>query len=206
MSKTGGPLPKSVYVRRRIFVLVGLLAFIAAVLLIVWRPGIGDDRIRTNEVAVPDDLVTVEEQQAADELGPDELPVCASGRLTVTPLTSASSYGPEDDPLLSLRIENTSEEECVAELGTAHLIFEITSGSDQIWRSTDCQVEADYRAIVLLPGEPEETEAISWNRERSSPETCDLPREKVGANGASYHLRVSAAGVASQGSAQFQLY
>lgn len=206
MSGTGDPLPKSVYLRRRLLVLAGILGFGVAVALIIWRPSFGDARIQTNEVHVPDDLVTVEAQDEADKPAEDEIVTCSSGRIEVTPVIDAASYGPDQEPLLSLRVENVSDTDCIAELGTANMVFEITSGNDQIWRSTDCQIDADYRAVVLQPGEPEETDGIPWNRERSSPETCDLPRPTVSAGGASYHLRVSVAGVTSRETAQFQLY
>lgn len=201
-----GPKSRGVYVRRRLLVLAGFLAIIAAIVLIVLKPGSSGGAAGPNNVAVPDDLVTVEELDEESTPHPDEIPACATGRLVVTPITDAASYGPEDEPLLSLRIENTGDAECVADLGTAGMLFEITSGSDQIWRSSDCQTEADHRSVVLLPGEPEETEPIPWNRERSSPETCDIDRQRVVAGGASYHLRVTAGGVTSTGTAQFQLY
>lgn len=203
-----GPKAKGVYLRRRILVLVALVALAAAVVLIVLRPGSTGGAVGAREVEVPDDLVQVEQQdqQQAESDEPAPLAVCAAGQLVVTPVLDAASYGPEQLPLLSLSIENRSDAECSADLGTAGMSFTITSGSDQIWRSTDCQQNPDHRAVILKPGEPLETEPLAWDRTRSSPDTCDTEREAVVGGGASYHLRVSAAGVESNGTAQFQLY
>lgn len=205
-----GPKGRNVYMRRRILVLLGFLALVIAVVLIILRPGSSGGATGAREVKVPDDLVAVEQQDQAAaqeaEAGEGEPAACVAGQLVVTPITDSQSYGPEHDPLLSLSVENRGQEPCAVDLGTATLSFEVTSGSDLIWRSADCQRNGDHRVIVLLPGEPVETEGVPWNRERSSPETCELPREKVVAGGASYHLSVSAAEVSGTGTAQFQLY
>jgi hypothetical protein len=204
-----GPKGRNVYVRRRLLVLLGVVALVVAVVLIIMRPGSSGGAAGARDVEVPDDLVEVEQQDQAQgdgEEDPDELQACAPGRLVVTPIMDSANYGPEDQPMMSLSVENTGDEECSADLGTAGMLFEITSGTDQIWRSSDCQANPDHRAVILPPGEPLVTEGIPWNRERSSPETCELEREPVPGGGASYHLRVTAAGVQSAGTAQFQLY
>ena len=204
-----GPKGKNVYLRRRLLVLAGVVALAVAIMLIIVRPGSSGGAAGVREVEVPDDLVEVEQQdqsQTAEDEDPDQIDACAPGRLVVTPITDSGSYGPEDLPLLSLSIENTGDEECSADLGTAGMIFEITSGSDQIWRSTDCQQNPDHRVVILKPGTPLETEGIPWDRTRSGPDTCDAEREPVVGGGASYHLRATAAGVQSGGTAQFQLY
>lgn len=203
-----GPKDKNVYLRRRLLVLLGIVALVVAVVLIIVRPGSSGGAAGARDVEVPDDLVEVEQQDQAQSDGEasDVLQACAPGRLVVTPVMDGSNYGPEDQPMMSLSVENTGDEECSVDLGTAGMVFEISSGSDQIWKSTDCQKNADHRAVILQPGAPLTTEGIPWNRERSSPETCELEREQVPGGGASYHLRVTAAGVQSAGTAQFQLY
>lgn len=200
-----GPKDKSVYVRRRILVLIGLLALVTAVVLIVLKPGSSGGAASSREVEVPDDLVAAEQAEAAKQ-SDGEVPACAAGQLAVTPIADRESYAPGELPQLSLSVENTGEQACAADLGTAGMVFEITSGSDRIWNSTDCQENADHRSVILDPGEPLTTEALPWDRTRSSAETCDISREEVGTGGASYHLRVSAAGVEGTGTAQFLLY
>jgi len=200
-----GPKDRGVYVRRRILVLLGLLAVIAAVVLIIVKPGSSGGAASSRGVEVPDDLVAVEQADAEQE-GSGELPSCGAGQLSVMPMTDRDSYAGGENPLLALSIENTGESACSTDLGTAGMTFEITSGSDMIWRSVDCQTDADHRLVILEPGEPLTTEDLTWDRTRSNPETCDASRETVGAGGASYHLHVSAAGVQGRDTAQFLLY
>lgn len=199
-----GSKGKGVYVRRRIFVLLAFVALIAAVVLIIVKPGSSGSAATSPDVEIPEDLVASE--QAESEDADAEFGVCAGGQLEVTPLTDDNSYAAGELPRLSLRVENVGEDACTADLGTAGMIFEVTSGSDEVWRSTDCQKNPDHRAVILQPGEPLTTEEITWDRTRSSPESCDISRDQVGAGGASYHLAVEAAGVKGTGSVQFLLY
>ena len=58
--------------------------------------------------------------------------------------------------------------------------------------STDCQVDPIDAEVSLTPGTPISSSVpIVWDRTRSSPDTCEGPRESVPAGGASYHLSVS---------------
>lgn len=196
-----GPERKAVYVRRRIAVLLGVLALIAAVVLIVLRPGSSGGAASAPEVELPGEVVVEDTTQPAADV-----PMCPAGELEVTALTNHESYAADELPQLSLRVENKGEIACQAELGTASLNFRITSGSDEVWRSTDCQVDADRRAVILEPATPLETEPLVWDRTRSGTETCEVARDPVGAGGATYHLHVSAAGVQGASTAPFLLY
>ncbi len=196
-----GPERKAVYVRRRIAVLVGLVALIGFIVLIIVKPGSSGGAAAAPEVELPGEVVVEETTTPAADV-----PVCPAGELQVTPITDRESYAADEQPLLSMRIENIGEINCQAELGTAAMSFRITSGSDEVWRSTDCQVDADRRSVILEPAKPLETEAITWDRTRSSTETCSVDRDGVTAEGATYHLHVSAAGVSSNSTAPFLLY
>lgn len=202
LSDPVGPQSKAVYVRRRLMVLAVLLAVIAFIVLVIVKPGSSGGAASAPEVALPEEIT------AADKPAPStgELPNCAAGELQVIPLTDRDSYAAGELPLLSLSITSTAAEQCQADLGTAGMIFSITSGSDEVWRSRDCQVSPDSRAIVLEPGQTLTTEPITWDRTRSSPESCDISRDPVGADGATYHLNVAAAGVQGDGTAPFLLY
>lgn len=202
-----GPKDRKVYIRRRLLVLAGLIAVIAVVVLVFVKPGSSGGVKDAPEVEVPSDLVTSTENSGdSEQQGDGESSACAAGQLRVTPLTDKTDYAGGEQPLLSLSVENTGEEECSADLGTAGMELSVSSGDDQVWRSTDCQEGAESLAVILEPGKPLETEAIQWDRTRSSAETCDITRDSVAAGGASYHLRVSAAGVQGSGTAQFLLY
>ncbi|CAG7604688.1 hypothetical protein ACFPZL_03990 [Leucobacter soli] len=204
-----GPKPKSVYVRRRILALAVLVAIVVAVALIIWKPGSSGGANAGSKVEIPDGVS--ETQAPADEDGEDgdaseDVAECKAKRLEVVPVTDRESYAADEEPEFSLTVANTGKKPCTADLGTAGMVFEVTSGSDRVWVSTDCQTQPDHRAVVLEPGQKLSTEAIVWDRTRSSAGTCDIARDPVGADGASYHLRVTAAGVDSTGTAQFLLY
>lgn len=199
-----GPEAKNVYLRRRIFVLVVLLAVVAAVVLIVVKPGSSGGAATNPKVEVPGE-VTAAEQEADDEKS-GEPSECRAKDLAVEAITDRESYAAGEKPKLSLSVTNVGKKTCTADLGTAAMVFAITSGSDQVWLSTDCQEKPDHRVVLLEPDKRLATEAIEWDRTRSSTETCDVPRDPVTADGASYHLRVSAAGVESDETAQFLLY
>jgi len=199
-----GSKGKNVYVRRRILVLLGIVALIAAVLLIIFRPGSSGGAATSPDVKVPDELVAADQADSAD--ADAEVPACGDGQLRVLPVTDRSSYAAGENPKLSMTIENVGDEPCAADLGTSGMAFIITSGSDEVWRSVDCQTKPDHRAVILEPTKPLTTETVTWDRTRSSSETCDISREPVIAGGASYHLQVSAGGATGTGSVQFLLY
>lgn len=197
------------YRRRRILVFGGLLALAAVIVLVfVVRPGAAGqgDPSDPRTVTVPEDLASVEEHSGESPASGEEPPECGAGQLEVLPSTDRESYARGEEPLLSLRVTNLGETACAADLGTAGLTFEVSSGEDEVWRSVDCQRGADRRLVILEPGSPLDTETITWDRTRSSPDTCGISREPVAADGATYHLRVAAAGVPGTGTAPFLLY
>lgn len=198
-----GPKDRSVYVRRRIIVLLGLLALIAAIVLIIVRPGGTGGASSAKEVRVPSDLIEQPERVSADSA---ETVACELSALVVTAVTDQPSYGPGESPELSLSVTNTGKEACIADLGTAGMAFTVSSGSDQVWRSTDCQTNPVSTPIILDAGQTLESESITWDRTRSSVETCDIDRDPVVAGGASYHLTATAGGADSKETAQFLLY
>ncbi|WP_336651992.1 MULTISPECIES: hypothetical protein [unclassified Leucobacter] len=198
-----GPKDRKVYVRRRILVLAGLLAVIAVVVLVFVKPGASGSAQSAREVEVPSDLAAADAKKAAAD---GETPVCNEGQLQVTPVTDKTDYAGGELPHFSLTVQNTGEEACSADLGTAGMEFAVTSGDDEVWRSVDCQQNPEHLAVIIAPGESLETEPVAWDRTRSSPETCEITRDPVAAGGASYHLRVAAAGAQGTGTAQFLLY
>ncbi|MGO1735166.1 MAG: hypothetical protein ACTHZ9_02440 [Leucobacter sp.] len=200
-----GPKDPKVYLRRRLLVLAGLLAIIVVVVLIIVKPGSSGGARSAEDVSLPSDIVTTDPAEDASE-DEEELPPCDAEALEVVPVADQASYATGEQPQLSLSVENTDEEACSADLGTAAMEFEISSGDDGVWRSVDCQESPEHLAVILEPGEPLESEAVTWDRTRSSPETCDITRDPVAAGGASYHLRVVAGGAESSDTAQFLLY
>lgn len=204
-----GPEDRKVYVRRRwvaFGILVAIVAAIALLVVLVWvRPGSSGGPQEAAVISTTTDDSGLEDGSTASE-DTEGIPNCSPGQLVVTPLTSQASYAAGENPELSLEVENTGTETCQADLGTAGMLFSVTSGSDEVWTSSDCQEDPEELPTILDPGEPLTTEPVTWDRTRSSPETCEISREPVAAGGASYHLRTSVGGVESAGTAQFLLY
>ncbi|MGW9632138.1 hypothetical protein ACWGST_15690 [Agromyces sp. NPDC055520] len=203
---TGRQSPQ-VYRRRRIVVLIGLLAVIIAIVLIIVRPGSseGDEKsagaTSSSPPSAPETTSIPTEPTAADG------DPCAPENVTVEAVTDKSSYEAGEQPQLAVTITNVGKNVCVLNAGTAAQVFTITSGSEQYWISTDCQVDAIDAEVSLTPGTPVSSSVpIIWDRTRSTPETCNGARETVPAGGASYHLAVTVDGFESAEQRQFLLY
>jgi hypothetical protein len=134
-------------------------------------------------------------------------PECLARNLTVGALTDKTEYAAGELPQLSMTVTNKGTAGCKLNVGTSQQVFQVTSGDDMWWQSTDCQVEKSDFWILLPAGKTETTGTpVSWVRERSSPDTCDVAREAAVGEGASYFLTTSLGGAQSKESKQFLLY
>ncbi|MWB99078.1 hypothetical protein [Agromyces seonyuensis] len=229
-----GPQPTKVYWRRRVMVLLGLLAVVVVVLLIVFRPGSGSASPNPTETPEPSETAVETEpagdpaaEGAADAEGAEDAvayePVeptipeteaaveggtdCKESNVAVTARTDQVDYAAGVQPQLTLAIENTGSKPCVIDAGTAAQVFTIKSGEEQYWTSTDCAEGAVSTEITLEPGKTVVSGApIVWDRTRSAPDTCDGEREAVPAGGAAYWLTVSVDGIEDSQGTQFLLY
>jgi len=193
MSMAGRPLPASVYWRRRIVVLGGLLAIIAIIVLIIVRPGFGAIQAESSD-------------EDTGLLEVVEIPNCLPAQLDLVAKTDKASYAAGELPQVWLSVTNTSTVDCRLAAGTDVQEYRITSGPDEIWVSTHCQQMSAPSEIVLKAGEQQETGSIPWDRTRSTPDTCDAEsRPAAIAGGASYHLSVSLGSLRSPSTKQFLL-
>ncbi len=196
-------------------VLLGLFAVIVAIVLVIVRPGAsqGEEPATTPSATPPasaaatdapatDDPETAEPAEPAADGDP-----CRADQITVEAMTDATVYAADERPKLSVTITNTGSNACTIDVGTAAQVFTITSGNDTYWTSTDCQVDPVGAQVTIAPGDPvSSSEPITWDRTRSSSETCGGERSAVPASGASYHLDVSVDGFDSVQTKQFLLY
>lgn len=219
-----GPQPKKVYWRRRLLVLLVLVAIIAVVVLIVVRPGSGAASDAEAPVAsqtpAADPAAGADPGAAGGGAGTEtsapgsvdagaasgDVSACAGGNIQVSPVTDADTYPAGAKPQLSFTITNTGAEPCTLNAGTSQQVYTITSGDETYWTSTDCQTEPSDTEVVLEPGVAVSSTPFTWDRTRSAADTCEAPdRPAAPAGGASYHLDVSVAGIASSDSKQFIL-
>ncbi len=202
----------AVYRRRRIVVGLALLLVILVIALIVGRlassSGAENDRADPSASTASDPAVTDEpdpaETDAADSVTIEE---CDPALLEVVAVTDAEEYQSDAQPMLSFTITNTGADVCTANVGTSTQVYTISTGADVVWTSTDCQEDPTDQLLTLEPNTPVSSTPFTWERVRSSEDTCDdEDREAVIGEGATYALEVEAAGSPSLEPRTFLLY
>ena len=201
-----GPQSSKVYWRRRLVVGLGLLFVLVIIILIIVRPGSSNGQPDGKPKAPASTAST--DAPAAAATDPAATPTkCDPAQVQVEATTDADTYEPGTMPQLSLSITNTGSAPCVINAGTAKQVFTISSGKDVYWTSTDCQTDPSDADVTLEPTVPvSSTTPVTWDRIRSSPDTCDSDsRPAAPAGGASYHLAVTVDGIEATTPKQFIL-
>jgi len=192
-----GPQSPKVYWRRRLLVGLGVLAVMAVVILIIVRPGLG---LRTTGAVVAATTGTTTPATNSSSTA------CLASNLDLVAVADKTTYSTTVQPMISMKLSNKGTTDCTVNLGSTKQVLTITSGSETIWASTDCQTSPIDSAQVIKAGASIATPAIAWNRTRSSKSTCastTLPQVKAG--GASYHLGVALGDLKSKATVQFLL-
>lgn len=222
-SNQRGPLPKRVYARRRLVVLIVAIAIIAVIAAIAWprggdatpgstnTPGAGSTAggpvIGNSTPGATDGATGIPGSQDGD--------ACLPGRVSITAATDAQEYDSGQPVQIWLTLQNNSAHDCVLDVSPEVQWYQITSpasdSAEVYWTSTDCQVASETPAPpqVLAAGVPISTPAITWDRRRSVAGECDADavaaREVVGSGGASFDLVVKVGNLESE-SRRFYLY
>ncbi|MBU1587566.1 MAG: hypothetical protein KKH51_06425 [Actinobacteria bacterium] len=196
-----GPQSSRVYWRRRLVVLLGLLAVIIVIVLIVVKPGSGSTGSST-----PKPGQTSSSAPKPGSTNSADAVACDPAKVTVEGGTDATSYDAGVNPVLTFTLKSLMTEPCTLAVGSDSQEFKVTSGDELIWSSKDCQTDAVAATTVLMPGVPKAGPTVTWDRTRSSADTCDSARDPVIAGGASYHLTVVVGTLTSTNDRQFLLY
>ncbi|WP_460796560.1 hypothetical protein [Microbacterium sp. GXF0217] len=208
----------AVYRRRRLAVLLALILVVAVVAVGVWaliaRPW--EQKVQADPTPTVEQTTapqsespspTTVESQTPSATETPGIVACEAQDIEVVAVTDAESYAPEQLPQLSISLTNKGATDCTIDVGTATQSYQVTSGDDLWWRSTDCQVESSSMIVTLTAGQtvPSAT-PLPWDRTRSSTTTCDDPnRERAPAGGSSYHVAVSIGGFDSASTRQIIL-
>lgn len=105
---------------------------------------------------------------------------CEPGSLAATVTTDDARYSPDAVPVLTLTVRNDSEAPCEVEVGSIAAELVVTSGSDRVWSSDDCEQQGASRVVSIGPGDEDAT-TVQWRRERSAPGCADdLPAPRPG--------------------------
>ncbi|MDQ0771044.1 hypothetical protein QF031_003793 [Pseudarthrobacter defluvii] len=129
-------------------------------------------------------------------------PTCDQNRVTVTASTDKPAYGPGENPMLTLKVTNGGKVPCEVNIGTSQMEFLVTSGSDRIFSSKDCQASSEDLVKVIAPG-ASETANFPWSRNRSA-DGCKAVAAAPGGGGA-YYIFTAKLGSRASPKAVFQL-
>ncbi|WP_133831292.1 hypothetical protein [Arthrobacter sp. AG258] len=129
-------------------------------------------------------------------------PTCNQNLVTVTASTDKAAYGPGENPMLTLKVTNGGTVPCEVNIGTSQMEFLVTSGSDRIFSSKDCQASSEDLEKVIAPG-ASETANFPWGRNRSA-DGCKPVSAAPGGGGA-YYIFTAKLGSRASPKAVFQL-
>lgn len=88
-------------------------------------------------------------------------------------MTDAETYAAGVLPKLSISLTNKGTKDCTIDVGSTTQSFTISSGADVWWRSTDCQENPSSMIATLTAGTTVTSkDPVTWDRTRSSVETC----------------------------------
>jgi cytoskeletal protein RodZ len=224
-----------VYRRRRLVLLIALLAIVAVAWLLIAQPwqGRAEEAAAVSATKTPDGTTALPAVSSSPtptatrtpttKPSPSATPktsmtrspgataaakACAATDISVEAVADKTSYAAGQNPKLSIKLTNEGSAACTFNVGTTTQSFTITSGSDTWWRSTDCQTAPSDMIVLLKAGQTvASSQPVVWDRTRSSVSTCkSTSRPKAGGGGATYHLQVSIGGVPSHGDTMFLLY
>lgn len=195
-----GPQTPKVYWRRRLIVALGAIAVVIVIILIVARPAADSKAGAKPADSAAHAPITPKPSTAAVDGA-----ACLPANITLEAVADKATYAAGELPQISMKITNTGHTACTINLGSTQQELIVTSGSEQIWDSKDCQTGAVDLAQTLTAGQVIPTTAIPWDRSRSSKTTCSAARPPVTAGGASYHLSVKVGALKSKDTVQFLL-
>ena len=133
---------------------------------------------------------------------PSATPSCNQNLVTVSASTDKAAYGPEENPVLTLKVTNGGTMPCEVNIGTSQMEFLVTSGPDRIFSSRDCQATSEDLVKIIAPG-ASETANFPWSRNRTV-EGCQPVEAKPGGGGA-YYIFTAKLGSKASPKAVFQL-
>ncbi|MGM7666877.1 hypothetical protein [Microbacterium sp. A93] len=111
---------------------------------------------------------------------------CPPGDIVVSAATDQPTYTDGEDPVLELRVDNTGQEPCEANLGTSQQVFTVYSGSDRIFSTEGCQEGED--AMVEISPDEQERARLTWPRVRTGPDCAKIDSDP---RSGTYRLEVS---------------
>jgi hypothetical protein len=139
---------------------------------------------------------------ASPSATPSASPTCDQKLVTVKATTNKTSYAADEKPVLSLTVTNGGKLPCKVNIGTSQMDFLVTSGSDRVFSSADCQAASTDLIKTIAPGKSE-TANFPWPRNRSVQGCESVPDGAVAGGG--YYVFIAKLGAKVSPPTVFQL-
>jgi len=152
-----GPEPASVYWRRRIIVIIGILVVLG---LLAWLVSLANPNEPTaapaNSEPPSDPLPTLTSAAPTTSASPSTSvsgAPCADTDITVSVTTDQQTYSVGGPVEFVMKISNTGAVPCVRDVGTLANTFVITSGGFDVWNSDACSTGDESQEEEIPAGE-----------------------------------------------------
>ena len=176
-----GPLPPSVYWRRRILLLLVLVLILLLVRWLVASAGGGSSApsptptpvVSTSSPpassAAPSPTPTASRTPSPTPTPtPVAVKACPASVIQVSASTDSATYSVGSTPRLRLKVTNTGKVTCTRDVGSAQDELFITRGGTQVWSSDDCN-PAGTPDIVTLKADGSWSVDVTWPGRYSKP-------------------------------------
>jgi hypothetical protein len=181
MLRPVGSLSPAVYWRRRLLA-VGALLLIALTGYVLFGTG-GDKKKPTGHQTGP----TPTAASAHPSTSTTPAVPCVPSVLGVSAATAAPRYAVGQQPELEIKVTNTGEAPCVANLSDGQIELLVFNGESRVWGSHDCKIEPGDSPAVLTPRQSVRR-SIRWTGLSSEP-NCAGDRQRVGKGVYTLHAR-----------------
>ncbi|MCD2262852.1 hypothetical protein K3888_09065 [Dietzia aurantiaca] len=184
MQEPQGPLPREVYVRRRVAAVVVAVVVVLAVVVALFLASrdTGTDTQATADGGDPDTSEAAETTETStteptESDKPDDGGAsrgrCADEDLRLDVWPAGPNVPVGEEVRFFVNVLNTSETTCDRDLSEAPLSFEVYRLDDntKVWSSIDCTTPRDEDEVELRPNEPEPRQ-IDWSGRRSAEGAC----------------------------------
>jgi hypothetical protein len=139
---------------------------------------------------------------ASPSATPSASTTCDQKLVTVKATTNKTSYAADEKPVLTLTVTNGGKLPCKVNIGTSQMDFLVTSGSDRVFSSADCQAASTDLVKTIAPGKSESAN-FPWPRNRSVQGCEKVPDGSVAGSG--YYVFIAKLGAKVSPPTVFQL-